>query len=398
MRIVLGVAGGIAAYKVAEVASRLVQAGHEVETVMSEAATQFVGPLTFAALTGRPVGLSAADGPRGPLSHVALARWADAMIVAPATADRIARMVAGTADDMLSLVYLGFRGPCIVAPAMEPHMWDHPAIQRNVQRLTADGVVWVGPVYGRTASGMEGNGRMAEPEDIVNAVDDLTVNKDLAGRVILVTAGPTWEHFDPVRILTNPSTGTMGLALAREALRRGATVSLLVGPGVELSAGWIRRVEVVRIVSAEELLEALLERAANADALIATAAVSDFRPKQRSSLKQHKANVGLLWEMKRNPDTLQEFCRVKDGHTVVVGFAAETHAQVESAARKLREKGLDWVVANTVGPAQGFSDLPYQGMIIGPNGPEESVTSKPETASKVLDRVARRLSTQTEES
>ncbi len=391
MHVVLGVAGGIAAYKVAEVASRLVQAGHEVETVMSEAATQFVGPLTFAGLTGRPVGVSATNGPRGPLSHVTLARWADVMIVAPATADRIARMAVGSADDLLSLVYVGFHGRCLVAPAMEPHMWAHPAVQRNVQQLTADGVAWVGPAFGRTASGTEGNGRMAEPEDIVNALDDLAVAKDLAGRRVLITAGPTWEHFDPVRVLTNPSSGTMGLTLAREALRRGARVSLLAGPGVDLSAGWLASAEVVRIVSAEDLLAALLSRAQKTDAMIAAAAVSDFRPKRRMAEKQHKANVGLLWEMERNPDTVREFRRAQAERTVMVGFAAETDAAVESAGRKLREKGLDWVVANTVGPGAGFSNLPYHGVIVGPTGPEESVSSKPEAASKVLDRVARRL-------
>ncbi len=387
MRLLLGVSGGIAAYKAAYLASRLVQQGHEIQVVMSQAATEFVQPLTFSALTKRSVVLSAAEDPSRPLGHVELARWADVLLCVPATANLLARLAAGRGDDLLSLIYLGFRGPRLFAPAMEPEMWSHPAVQRNVKQLTEDGVFWVGPKYGRMASGLQGEGRLAEPEEIIDALMCLNTPKDLLGCSLLITAGATWEHFDPVRLLTNPATGTMGLVMARQAVRRGAVVHLVVGPSVQVLGVGLDAVKVSRVVSADEMLGACLALLPEVDAVVATAAVSDFRPKTALSTKAHKDELGFAWEMERTPDVVSELVRRKRGATKMIGFAAETDKLVQSGQKKLRDKGLDWVVANAVGPTQGFADLPYRATIIGGQGVEEIVEGKEATAQAVLNRL-----------
>lgn len=388
MRIILGVSGGIAAYKAAFLASRLVQQGHEVQVIMTPSATKFVQPLTFSSLTQRTVALSSDADPIGPLGHVSLAHWAEVLLYAPVTADLLARSASGRSDDLLGLVYLGFDGPKLFAPAMEAEMWAHPAVVRNVAQLKRDGVVFVGPKYGRMASGRTGEGRLAEPDEIMDALVAIRTPKDLRGRSILVTAGATWEYFDPVRLLTNPSTGTMGLLLARHALHRGASVNLVVGPGVEVNSPGLADARIRRAVSAQDMLAACLDCLDSVDVVVATAAVSDFRPKEVLPLKAHKEDIGLVWEMERTPDVLRELVKHKQKTTKVIGFAAETDNLVQSGQRKLREKGLDWVVANPVGFDLGFANLPYRATIIGPSGVEALVEGKEATAKAILDRVA----------
>jgi phosphopantothenoylcysteine decarboxylase/phosphopantothenate--cysteine ligase len=392
MHIVVGVSGGIAAYKACELVSRLVQDGHQVRVVMTSKAAQFVAPLTFRALTGHAVGMDSGDEPEGPLSHVRLAHWADAMIVAPATAELLARLAEGLADDLLSLVYLGCRGPVVMAPAMEAEMWAHPATQRHVARLTADGVVVVGPKSGRLASGHWGQGRMAEPDELIEALRDATSVKDLAGVKMVVTAGATWEFFDPVRLLTNPSTGLMGVLIAHFAARRGAEVSLVYGPSV--SAKLRPDLRCYPVVSATDMLEAV-ERAVRsmpADVLVSAAAVSDFRPARPRSEKAHKDNVGLTWEMQRNPDIIRTMAQRYGDRMLMVGFAAETEDPVRSATIKRQEKGLHAVVANLVGQGRGFGDGAHEAWLIADNG-EWSIpgASKEATATFLLDWIRDRL-------
>ncbi len=389
MRLVLGVSGGIAAYKAAYLTSRLVQQGYDVQVIMSQAATEFVQPLTFSALTQRPVGLFSQADPVGPMSHVALAHWADVLLYAPVTANLLSRLAVGRGDDLLSLVYLGFSGPRLFAPAMEPEMWSHPAVVRNVKQLTLDGVQWVGPNYGRMASGFHGQGRLAEPDEIIDALVCLNTPKDLLGRRVLITAGATFEYFDPVRLLTNPSTGTMGLTLARHALRRGATVDLVVGPTVKSLGRGLDQARLKRVVSADDMLQACLSWLPQADFVIAAAAVSDFKPKVVLRDKAHKEDIGLTWQMERTPDIVSELVKKKRRGTRIIGFAAETDKLVESGQRKLRDKGLDWIVANAVGAEQGFADFPYRATILGQGGVEEIVEGKEATAQAILSRLAK---------
>ncbi len=355
MRVVLGVGGGIAAYKVCEVASRLVQDGHTVDVVMTEAARQFVAPLTFRALTHRPVSTSVADEPVGVLSHVALAHAADVMVVAPATADLLARLASGRADDMLTAVYLGVRCPVLVAPAMEPEMWTHPATRRAATVLAGDGVGLLGPASGRMASGEHGIGRMVEPDAIVRAVRRLATPQDLAGLRLLITAGPTWEFFDPVRLLSNPSTGSMGVAVAEAAYFRGADVTLVHGP---LTVPIPPEVAAVGVTTTEEMAAAVDERFGDVDAVVAAAAVADFRPAAPSAAKLKKADGGqpTAWAVERTVDILARLGDAKRPHQTVVGFKAETDHHVERAVAMWRAKHLDLVVANRVEAGHGFGD------------------------------------------
>lgn len=400
MRIVVGVGGGIAAYKTCHLVSQLVQKGHEVQVVMTEAATRFVAPLTFHALSGHAVTVTAEDPTDvGPIGHVALAHWAEALVLAPAPGELLARLAAGVAHDMLGLVYLGFSGPRVVAPAMEPEMWQHPAVRRAVAAMTADGVHWVGPTYGRMASGRVGLGRMAEPEAILEVLEGVLAPKDLEGVHFLVTAGPTWEHFDPVRILTNPSTGVMGVEIARQAVHRGAAVDLVHGPRVAVPA--LPRLAAWPVVSAREMLERCLERLDGqpaVDVVVAAAAVSDFRPAQPLPGKGHKGDLGLEWQMVPNPDVLAEISRRLGPGAVRVGFAAETDDLEASARRKLREKGLDAVVANRVGSGRGFGDGAYEALWVEVDRPPERLVGDKRTVAQILlDRVAARLAAKRQE-
>ena len=390
MRIIVGVSGGIAAYKSCELVSRLVQAHHEVRVVMTPQAAQFVAPLTFRALTGHPAAIAVNDEPEGPLSHITLAQWADALIVAPATASLLARFAAGTADDMLSLVYLSFKGPVLLAPAMEPNMWEHPRTQANLKVLISDGIRLVGPHAGRLASGRSGLGRMAEPEELVEALEDVLTPKDLGGISLVVTAGATWEHFDPVRLLTNPSTGRMGVLIANLAARRGARVSLVCGPRVTEPVH--QAVERVDVVSALDMLEACQELMRTGDVFVGAAAVSDFRPEKPLSQKAHKTELGLQWAMAPNPDIIRALSDQYRSRALMVGFAAETDNAPKHAEDKRRGKQLDAVVANLVGSDQGFGRGRYQSWMVTDQGVNEIPgNSKEDTARALLDWVAERI-------
>ncbi len=391
MRVVVVVSGGIAAYKACEVVSRLVKAGHEVRVVMTPAAAQFVAPLTFRALSGQPVSVDVDGDEGGAIGHVALARWAQALVIAPATASLMARLANGDARDMATLVYMGFRGPVVVAPAMEPEMWAHPRTKANRAILQQDGVFMVGPEEGRMASGYMGLGRMAEPETIVGALEDAVSPQDLAGRTVVVTAGATWEHFDPVRILTNPSTGMMGVTIANQAVRRGARVVLVAGPSVNL-APVHSRVETHPVVGAMEMLAAVRAVMDGADVLIGAAAVSDFRPEQAADHKVHKADIAREWAIAPNPDIIRTMAMEFGARTMMVGFAAETENPVEQANKKRLEKHLDAVLANLVGPGRGFGDGTHQAWLVSAEGVEQFPGhTKTDTARRLLDWISQRL-------
>jgi phosphopantothenoylcysteine decarboxylase/phosphopantothenate--cysteine ligase len=390
-RVLLGVTGGIAAYKACILTRLLTQAGATVQVVMTPSATRFVGTDTFAALSGRPAYTELWQEP-GSVLHIRLAREADLSVIAPATANVIAKLSAGIADDLITSSLLEATCPLVVAPAMHSGMWEHPATQSNVRALQERGTVVVGPARGSLAAGDEGVGRMAEPEDIMVALEEVASRgRDLAGRRIVVTAGPTWEPIDPVRFVGNRSTGRMGFAVAREAFARGADVTLVVGPGtVEPPDG----PRVVRVATAEEMRMAVLEAGEDADAVIMAAAVADFRPKDAAPGKLKKEEGPPLLELVPTPDILAELGGVK-GDRVLVGFAAET-ADVEAAGRaKIVAKGLDLLVANEVGrEGTGFGSESNHAAILSRTGDDEPLRewTKAELAAAVCDRLSKMLS------
>ena len=390
-RVLLGVTGGIAAYKACILTRLLTQAEATVQVVMTPSATRFVGTDTFAALSGRPAYTEVWEEP-GSVLHVRLARGADVCVVAPATANVIAKLSGGIADDLITSTLLEATCPLLVAPAMHSGMWEHPATQANVRALQERGTVVVGPARGPLAAGDEGVGRMAEPEDILAALEEVASRgRDLAGRRIVVTAGPTWEPIDPVRFVGNRSTGRMGFALAREAFARGADVTLVVGPGtVEPPEG----PRVVRVVTAEEMRMAVLEAAEDADAVVMAAAVADFRPREAAPGKLKKKEGPPRLELVPTPDILAELGEVK-GDRVLVGFAAETE-DVEGAGRaKLVAKGLDLVVANEVGrEGTGFGSESNHAAILSRTGDDEPLRewTKAALAAAVCDRLTKMLS------
>jgi phosphopantothenoylcysteine decarboxylase / phosphopantothenate---cysteine ligase len=392
-RVLLGVTGGVAAYKSAHLARLLVATGSDVTVVMTDAATRFVGPDTFAALTGNPVHTSLWDHP-GEVIHVRLAHETDVVVVAPATANVLAKLAHGLADDLLTSTLLEYRGPLVIAPSMHTGMWEHPATRGNVETLAARGARFVGPVSGPLAHGDSGPGRLAEPEEIASAVEaalGLAVPGDLEGRTVLVTAGPTYEPIDPVRFIGNHSSGKMGVAIAAEATARGARVELILGPGtVPPPAG----VELTRITTAEELRAAVRARADNADAVVMAAAVADFRPKvaAEGKLKKDQGTPDLVLEP--TPDILGELGESRRTGQVLVGFAAEID-EVEAAGRaKLARKHLDLLVANEVGRAgTGFGADTNHAAIVsaGADGVGLQDWTKGALAEAVVDRIAARL-------
>jgi phosphopantothenoylcysteine decarboxylase/phosphopantothenate--cysteine ligase len=362
--IVLAVTGSIAAYKACEVLRRLQDAGADVRVVMTRNAAEFVSPLTFAALSGHRVISGSFEDPKPErLSHIRWAKSCSAFCVVPASADFLAKMALGIADDFPSSLHLAVEAPVLVAPAMEAQMWAHPAVQRNVDILNDRGVTIVEPGVGHLASGGQGPGRLAEPAEIVAAIAAMVNDSagppargSLAGQRVLVSAGPTREHLDPARMLSNPSSGKMGYALAREARDRGAEVVLVSGPtALPDPAG----VEVVRVVSVAEMADAMMSHVEQVDVVVMAAAPADFRPAQPSPDKIKKAGADkLTLELVATPDILA-LMRDAPGARLVIGFAAET-GDLELAAReKLRRKGCDLIVANRVGlPGAGFeSDL-----------------------------------------
>ena len=381
----LGVSGGIAAYKAALVARLLKSAGAEVTAVLTEAATRFIGADTFAALTGEPAYTSLWERP-GEVLHVRLARGADVAVVVPATANVLAKLAHGLADDLLTATLLEATCPLVVAPAMHSGMWEHPATQTNVAVLLDRGVLSVGPATGSLAHGDEGIGRLADPEDVVAAVRGALAPRDLAGRTVLITSGPTHEPIDPVRFLGNRSTGKMGTALAAEALCRGAAVTVVLGPGASVPPG----VEVVPVATAEEMRDSVLSRFAEADAVVMAAAVADFRPKAiaEEKLKKDAGVPELLLEP--TPDILAELGERRTNQ-VLVGFAAETEDLEQAGRRKLESKHLDLVAVNLVGRSgTGFGADTNEAMLLAADGEDVPLRrwTKRELAGAVMDRVA----------
>jgi phosphopantothenoylcysteine decarboxylase/phosphopantothenate--cysteine ligase len=390
--VLLGVSGGIAAYKAAVLARALRVAGADVTTVLTGSATRFVGADTFAGLTGRPAHTSVWERP-GTMLHIELARDADVFVIAPATANTIAKLAHGLADDLLSATALEYEGPLVLAPAMHAGMWEAPATKANAATLADRGVRFVGPVAGALARGDEGMGRMSEPEDIVRAVDAIVTAPDdraLAGRRVLITAGPTHEPIDPVRFIGNRSSGKMGAALAAEALARGARVTVVLGPG---AAPPPAGAETVAVETAEEMRAAVWSRR-DADVIVMAAAIADFRPKRAADHKLKKEQGLLDLVLEPTPDILAELGGARPPRQVLVGFAAETDDLETAGRRKLERKGCDLVVANEVGrPGTGFGAATNVAAILGVDG--EDIAARPWTkdalAAAIWDRVAELL-------
>jgi phosphopantothenoylcysteine decarboxylase/phosphopantothenate--cysteine ligase len=395
MKIALGVSGGIAAYKAAEIVRLLQDRGIRVQVVMTRGAQEFVRPLTFAALSGEKVitdmfGSGSDAEPanvESAIEHIAVAQAIDALVVVPATADVLARFAQGIANDFLSTLYLATTAPVVVAPAMNVNMWNHAATQANLEILRRRGVHIVEPGDGYLACGMTGSGRLAENEAIVAAVmEALGASQDLAGETVLVTAGPTREKIDPVRYLTNRSSGRMGYAIAEAALRRGARVLLVSGPVAIAAPG---AAEVTTVETAEEMLAAVLRLLPEATVVIKTAAVADFRPKAPAGQKIKRKGETTL-ELEPTADILAEVARRKTAQ-IVVGFAAETENVLENARKKLASKSLDAIVVNDVSrEGIGFdSDRNAVTIISQTEVIEVPETSKWEVAHRVLDQVVK---------
>ena len=392
-RVLLGVTGGVAAYKSAHLARLLGISGVDVTTVMTESATRFVGPDTLAALTGNPVHTSLWERP-GEVLHVRLAQEADVAVVAPATANVMAKLAHGLADDLLTSTLLEFTGPLMIAPAMHSGMWEHPATRANVEMLAGRGARLVGPVEGALAHGDVGIGRLAEPEDIHRAVLVAlrgTSAGELAGRAVVVTAGPTFEPIDPVRFIGNRSSGKMGVAIAVEASMRGATVTLILGPGAVTPPP---EVHVIRVATAEEMRTAVQAVADDADAIVMAAAVADFRPKVAagSKIKKEQGMPELLLEP--TPDILTELGERRRSGQVLVGFAAETNDVEQAGRAKLHRKDVDLLVANEVGrDGTGFgADTNHAAILTASDdGVPLRDWTKAGLAEAVVDRIAARL-------
>ena len=394
MKIALGVTGGIAAYKAAEIVRLLQDRGIRVQVVMTRAAQEFVRPLTFAALSGEKVitGMFSPGEEHAPnidsaIEHIAVAQSIDALVVAPATADVIAHFAQGIATDFLTTLYLATTAPVVVAPAMNVNMWNHPATQANLETLRKRGVKIVDPDTGYLACGMTGAGRLAENDAIVAAVlETLGAYQDLNGETVLVTAGPTRERIDPVRYLTNRSSGRMGYAVAEAALRRGARVLLVSGPTALAPPG---AAEVTRVESAAEMRDAVLRLLPQTSIVVKTAAVSDYRPKAAAGQKIKRKGAMNL-ELEATPDILKELSSRKSSQ-IVVGFAAETENVLENARQKLVAKNLDAIVVNDVArEGAGFdSERNAVTIITRDEVIEVPETTKWEVAQRVLDQVVK---------
>ncbi len=394
-RILLGVSGGIAAYKAAELARRLAAAGAQVKVVMTRSAQEFVAPLTFGALTGQPVSSSLWGDKINPLEHIFLGQQIDAIVIAPATANFIGKLAGGIGDDLLTTIMLAATKPALLCPAMNCEMWANPVVQENLDRLAARGLEIMTPAAGDLACGAVGYGRLPEPETIVEAVERLVSRQDLAGQQVLVTAGPTHEDLDPVRFLTNRSSGKMGFAVAKVAWRRGAQVTLVSGP-TALPDPY--GVELVRVRSAEEMFQEVWERFPATAALIMAAAVSDYRAESLAAQKIKRGAQTQRINLLQNPDIIKEISTLKK-HQVLVGFAAETGNLVAEAKRKLKEKNLDLIVANDVNQSDsGFAVDTNEVTLLSPGEEPQKLPllTKEEVAERILDWVAEKLAGQKE--
>jgi phosphopantothenoylcysteine decarboxylase / phosphopantothenate---cysteine ligase len=386
-RIVLGVTGGIAAYKAAELVRELVRRGAEVRVVMTDHAKQFVAPLTFETLSGHPVAtdLFRLTG-NYEIGHIALAEFAELLVIAPATANIIGKMVAGLADDVLTTVLLAATAPVLICPAMNSKMYANAVVQENIRKMKFLGHFLLEPGYGELACRTMGQGRLPEVAEIVEAIESILTPKDLAGEHILVTAGPTQEPFDPVRFISNHSSGKMGYALALMAKRRGAAVTLISGP---TSLTPPRDVECIPVRTAIEMREAVISRLDRATVVIKAAAVADYRPASCQKTKIKKSEGPLDVRLERNPDIISEIAR-KKGDRIVVGFSMESENLLENARKKLTEKGMDFIVANDVTePGAGFGGDTNVIRILDTQGSIDTfpLMDKLDVAGVILDRV-----------
>jgi len=385
--VVLGVTGGIAAYKAAEIVRLLVKDGATVRVIMTRNAQEFITPLTLQTLSGNPVSTETFSlTQESEIGHIRLADTADLILIAPASANVIGKLAHGLADDLLTTVLLATTAPVVLAPAMNVHMYAHPIVQENLQRLSSFGYRLVEPAEGFLACGYEGKGRMADPEDIIEEARAALSKKDLSGERIIVTAGPNCEPIDPVRFVSNRSTGKMGFAMARVAWRRGAEVTLVSGP---TSLPPPRGVHFCSVRTAREMQQATLEHYGQATIVIAAAAVADYRPAQVAPQKLKKGEGKFVIEMARNPDILAELSRQK-GDRLLIGFATETENVMANAERKLLNKNLDMIVANDVTQeGAGFAGDTNIVTLIDRTGRTESLPlmSKDEVAHAVYDRL-----------
>jgi phosphopantothenoylcysteine decarboxylase/phosphopantothenate--cysteine ligase len=386
--IALGVCGGIAAYKAVEVLRGLQKAGCTVRVAMTKRACEFVQPLTFRALSGSHVVVDdyAPDNP-DPIAHITFSQTADLLIVAPATANIIAKFANGVADDFLSSTYLACSAPVLIAPAMNTTMWEHPATQRNLERLRADGVHIMEPDAGEMACGTIGPGRLSEPDRIVAAALEIlrsTHTKDLTGERFLITVGATREEIDPVRFITNRSSGRMGFALAEAALRRGGDVTVVAGTTSVAPPSGVR---VVRAVSAEEMLQAVEKERENASVFIGAAAIADYRPVVRADQKIKKSRDSITLTLEPTPDVLSQVAASRTNGMLVIGFAAETENVLANAREKLRSKRVDAIVANDVTRKDAGFDSATNAITIitKDNTLELPLMSKTEAADRILD-------------
>jgi phosphopantothenoylcysteine decarboxylase / phosphopantothenate---cysteine ligase len=388
-RILLGVSGGIAAYKSCELVRRLRDLDAEVRVVMTEGATHFVSPTTFQALSGQAVRVSLWDAQaEAAMGHIELARWAERILVAPASADLLARLAHGMADDLLTTLCLASAAPLYLAPAMNQQMWAHPAVQANIATLRQHGAQLLGPAVGDQACGDVGSGRMLEPHELRDALVASFGDRSLAGLKVLVSAGPTYEDIDPVRFIGNRSSGRMGFAVAEAAAQAGAEVTLVAGPvSLATPAGVAQRIDVR---SAAQMHAAVLA-AAQADIYIGAAAVGDYRPLEVSAQKLKKHDGGeLTLRLGENPDILASLS-AQTAHPFLVGFAAETHDVASYAQGKLRHKGLDMIAANQVGGGLGFEAADNALTLYWADGAVELPrTSKAELARRLIAHVAER--------
>ena len=387
--IVIGVTGGIAAYKACDVVSKLRKRGASVYVIMTEAASKFVAPLTFQTLSNHfVVSDMFAEQKTWEVEHISLAKKADLMVIVPATADIIGKLAAGIADDMLTTTAMACRAPVMLAPAMNTGMYHNPIVQENIRKLTTLGYPVIEPVCGMLACGDEGEGKLADVDTIVEVITSFAIPQDLKGKRILVTAGPTRELIDPVRYITNRSSGKMGYAVAAQAAKRGADVTLISGPTILEAPAGIRTI--VRVETAAQMYQAVIEAFPNHDAVIQSAAVADYRPKHYSDTKIKKADGDLYIELERTDDIAYEIGKIK-GDKILVGFAAETDNVTEHAVQKIKKKNFDFIVANDVTKAgAGFNTDTNIITIIDAQGTAHEYPQllKTEAADIILDTVA----------
>ena len=392
-KIVLGITGSIAAYKSCLIIRGLVKAGAEVQVVITPAGKEFITPITLSALTQKPViseFFSQRDGTWH--SHVKLGLWADAMLIAPCTASTLGKMANGVADNMLVTTYLSMKAPVFIAPAMDLDMYQHPTTQQNMERLRSFGNHIIEPQSGFLASGLEGKGRMEEPENIVNYLDQFFEPKDLQGKKIMITAGPTYEKIDPVRFIGNYSSGKMGFALAEECARRGAVVTMIAGPVHVQSPIVNNQCRLVSVESCEEMYQAATKAFPDQDAAILCAAVADFRPETVADKKIKREGDDLVIRLKPNPDIAAQLGKMKQ-QQVLVGFALETNDEQTNAQKKLDKKNLDFIVLNSLrNEGTCFRSDENQISIISRDGQQDYERKpKEDVARDIIDELARRL-------